>query len=98
MMSNEEWDRKAEFLLNQQAKFDADMEEMKAREKAAEKRLDRLEEWLSSQATIMFENAKITDSQIRELNATQKVTERLLQKLITRFDRHLTEGQPGLEN
>jgi hypothetical protein len=98
MMSNEEWDRKAEFLLNQQAKFDADMEEMKAREKAAEKRLDRLEEWLSSQATIMFENAKITDSQIRELKATQKVTERLLQKLITRFDRHLTEGQPGLEN
>ena len=97
-MSNEEWDRKAEFLLNQQAKFDADMEEMKAREKAAEKRLDRLEEWLSSQATIMFENAKITDSQIRELNATQKVTEQLLQKLITRFDRHLTEGQPGLEN
>jgi hypothetical protein len=98
MMSNEEWDRKAEFLLNQQAKFDADMEEMKAREKAAEKRLDRLEEWLSSQATIMFENAKITDSQIRELKATQKVTEQLLQKLITRFDRHLTEGQPGLEN
>jgi len=97
-MSNEEWDRKAEFLLNQQAKFDADMEEMKAREKAAEKRLDRLEEWLSSQATIMFENAKITDSQIRELKATQKVTEQLLQKLITRFDRHLTEGQPGLEN
>jgi len=98
MMSNEEWDRKAEFLLNQQAKFDADMEEMKAREKAAEKRLDRLEEWLSSQATIMFETAKITDSQIRELKATQKVTEQLLQKLITRFDRHLTEGQPGLEN
>jgi hypothetical protein len=98
MMSNEEWDRKAEFLLNQQAKFDADMEEMKAREKAAEKRLDRLEEWLSSQATIMFENAKITDSQIRELKATQKVTEQMLQKLITRFDRHLTEGQPGLEN
>ena len=98
MMSNEEWDRKAEFLLNQQAKFDADMQEMKAREKAAEKRLDRLEEWLSSQATIMFENAKITDSQIRELKATQKVTEQMLQKLITRFDRHLTEGQPGLEN
>jgi hypothetical protein len=98
MMSTEEWDRKAEFLLNQQAKFDADMEEMKAREKAAEKRLDRLEEWLSSQATIMFENAKITDSQIRELKATQEVTEQMLQKLITRFDRHLTEGQPGLEN
>ena len=28
-MTNEEWDRKAEFLLNQQAKFEADMQELK---------------------------------------------------------------------
>jgi len=29
-MTNEEWDRKAEFLLNQQAKFDAGMQELHA--------------------------------------------------------------------
>src|SRR5262245_15734145 len=29
-MTNEEWDRKVEFLLNQQAKFDADMQELHA--------------------------------------------------------------------
>jgi hypothetical protein len=27
-MTNEEWDRKVEFLLNQQAKFDAEMQEL----------------------------------------------------------------------
>ncbi len=29
-MTNEEWNRKAEFLLNQQAKFDASMQELHA--------------------------------------------------------------------
>ena len=46
MMSNEEWERKMDFLLNQQARFDAD---------------------------------------------------EALRKLITRFDRHLSEDHPGLE-
>ena len=96
-MSNEEWDRKAEFLLNQQAKFDADMAEMKAREKEAAKRLDRLEEWLSSQTTAMFEGCKITDAQIREVKELQKITEQMFHKLLTRFDQHLIEGHPGLE-
>jgi predicted transcriptional regulator len=33
MMSNEEFDRKAEFLLNQQARFDAGMQELKEGQK-----------------------------------------------------------------
>ena len=97
MRSNEEWDRKVEFLLNQQAKFDADMAEMKAFQRETDKKLDRLEDFLSSQATIMFESFKVTDAQIREVKELQKVTEQMLQKLLTRFDRHLTEGHPGLE-
>jgi len=36
-MTNEEWDRKAEFLLNQQAKFDADLQELKQEIKEAQK-------------------------------------------------------------
>lgn len=90
MMSNEEWDRKAEFLLNQQAKFDADMARLEAAQAESAKRLDRLEEFLSSQATIMFEGLKV-------LRETQKLTEEALRRLILRFDRHLTEGHPGVE-
>jgi len=36
-MTNEEWNRKTEFLLNQQAKFDAEMQELKQELKEAQK-------------------------------------------------------------
>ena len=36
-MTNEEWDRKVEFLLNQQARFDADMQGVKQELKEAQK-------------------------------------------------------------
>lgn len=97
MMSNEEWDRKVEFLLNQQAKFDADMAEMKAHSKETDKKIDRLFDFLSSQSTIMFEAFRLTDMEIDKVKELQKLTEEALQRLITRFDRHLSEGHPGFE-
>ena len=43
-MTNEEWDRKAEFLLNQQAKFDADMQELKEAQKISEQKIAKVGE------------------------------------------------------
>ena len=43
-MTNEEWDRKAEFLLNQQAKFDADMQELKEAQKISEQKIGKVSE------------------------------------------------------
>ena len=40
-MTNEEWDRKTEFLLNRQAQFDADMQELKREIKEAQKINDK---------------------------------------------------------
>lgn len=52
-MTNEEWNRKVEFLLNQQAKFDAGMQELKVAQEISERKLakaaetaDRAEEGL----------------------------------------------------
>jgi hypothetical protein len=87
-----------EFLLNQQARFDAEMYELKAAQAASEKRLDRISEMLSSYATMLLETFKITDARFRELAESQKLTNEVLQKLLTRFDRHLSEGHLGLEN
>jgi|SRR5918996_4104917 hypothetical protein len=102
MMSNEEWERKMEFLLNQQARFDAELHELKETQKAAqaltEKSLARAAEILASQSTIMFEAFSITNAEIKELKESQKLTNEALQKLLNRFDRHLSEGHPGLEN
>ena len=40
-MTNEEWNRKTEFLLNQQAKFDAEMQVLKQELKEAQKITDQ---------------------------------------------------------
>ena len=43
-MTNEEWDRKAEFLLNQQAKFDAGMQELKEAQAISEQKIAKFSE------------------------------------------------------
>ena len=53
-MTNEEWNRKAEFLLNQQAKFDADMQvlkqELKESQKISERKIGEVAEVASHAA------------------------------------------------
>jgi hypothetical protein len=104
MMSNEEWERKMEFLLNQQAQFDADMIELKAIQARTEKTLDRASENISHLAGFIHEGFSLSvnlinenSAQINELRESQKLTDEALRKLITRFDRHLSEDHPGLE-
>jgi hypothetical protein len=46
MMSNEEFDRRMEFFLNQQAQFDADIQQMKDLQQRTGERLDRTAEKL----------------------------------------------------
>jgi predicted transcriptional regulator len=105
MMSNEEWERKMDFLLNQQARFDAEMYELKEAQKKTDQRFAQTEEQISHLAGFMSEGFdlvmtlfKKTDAEIKELTESQKLTDEALRKLITRFDRHLSEDHPGLEH
>ena len=98
MMSNEEWERRMDFLLNQQAQFDADMIELKAAQVQTEKTLDRAAQNISHLAGFIHEGFGLTMNMIQELKESQKLTNEALQKLLTRFDRHLSEGHPELEN
>ena len=41
-MTNEEWDRKVEFLLNRQAKFDAGMHELKEAQAISEQKIAKV--------------------------------------------------------
>jgi|ERR1043165_4680792 DNA anti-recombination protein RmuC len=43
-MTNEEWDRKVEFLLNQQARFDAGMQELKEAQAISEQKIAKVTE------------------------------------------------------
>lgn len=92
MMSNEEWERKMEFLLNQQAQFDTDMRLLEEAQAATGRKLDRTAEMLSSYATILFENFKITDARILTLTESQKLTDIRIQEL-TGNVQELTESQ-----
>lgn len=105
MMSNEEWDRKVEFLLNQQAQFDVDMRRLEAAQEETGKKLDRAAENISHLAGFIHEGFglvmnmfKETDAEIRELKESQKLTDEKLRKFITKVDRLTGEGQNGSLN
>jgi len=90
-MTNEEWDRKVEFLLNRQAQFDVDMEELKEAHKKTEKVIAQTAEMISSCASVMFEGFKITDAKIREVAEE-------IRNLNAKVDRHIDEGHPSAES
>jgi hypothetical protein len=116
MMSNEEWDRKIEFLLSQQAQFDIDMQRLEAAQARTEETVERAAKNISHLAGFIHDGFglvmnsfketdvkirelhELTESKIQELTESQKLTDEALRKLLSRFDRHLSEGHPGLEN
>ena len=75
MMSNEEWDRKVEFLLNQQAQFDVDMRRLEAAQEETGKKLDRAAENISHLAGFIHEGFGLTMNMFKETNAQIKETD-----------------------
>jgi hypothetical protein len=67
-MTNEEWDRKAEFLLNQQAKFDAGMQELKEAQAITERKIAKVSE-AAERAVEVAEHALEGVSQLADLTA-----------------------------
>ena len=105
MMSNEEWERKMDFLLNQQARFDAEMYELKAAQARTEETVERAAKNISHLAGFMNEGFglimnlfKETNIEIKALKESHKLTEELLQKFIAKVDRITGEDQNGLHN
>jgi hypothetical protein len=114
-MTNEEFDRRferhVEFSLQQQAKFDAGMEELRAAQAKTERTLDRVEENIGHLAAFIHEGFgltmnlfkdtdekfKETDAKIQALAEEHKLTQEELRKLMGRVNRHLGEDH-GLGN
>ena len=104
MMSNEEWDRKIEFLLNQQAQFDIEMRRLEAAQARTEESVDRAAKNISHLAGFIHEGFgltmnlfKDTDLKIQELRESQKLTDEELRKFIAKVDRLTGEGRNGLQ-
>jgi hypothetical protein len=95
MMNNEEFERRMSFIVEQQAQFAADIQQMRELQAQTENVVGRL-----AHATLegfRDVNAKIdslVDSQIR-LTEAQTLTDGNLRNLIAVVDRYFSEGRNG---
>ena len=95
MMNNEEFERKMSFIVEQQAQFAADIQQMRELQAQTENVVGRL-----AHATLegfRDVNAKIdslVDSQIK-LTEAQTLTDGNLRNLIAVVDRYFSEGRNG---
>ena len=95
MMNNEEFEKRKEFILEQQAQFSADIQQLRKAQSQTDSVVARL-------ANVTLEgfndvNAKINalvDSQIN-LAEAQSRTDENLRNLIAVVDRHFSEGRNG---
>lgn len=81
-----------EFLLNRQAKFDADMQRMEEAQAKLEKDIDRTAEMVSSLTTLTFEGFKITDTRLQALSESHKELAEA-QKALANAQKALAESQ-----
>ena len=97
-MTNEEFERHVEWSIQQQARFDADMEKLKAAQAQTERSLDLAAKNISHLAGFIHEGFGLTMNLIKETDTKiRALIEEELRKLTARVDRHLSEDH-GLEN
>jgi beta-xylosidase len=93
MMNNEEFDRKMEFLVNQQAQFDADMQELREAQKITEQSLNRAvesigknlaqtQETLAELTTLTTEGFKWTTQRFNAIAEDSKHTDAKIDALV----------------
>jgi hypothetical protein len=94
-MNNEEFEKRMEFILDQQAQFTADIQQLREVQAQTESIVARLAN--GTLAGFNDVNAKINvlvDSQIN-LTEAQSRTDENLRNLIAVVDRYFTEGRSG---
>ena len=92
-MSEEEIQRKIEFIIDQQAQFASDIHELRSIQAKAEERMDRFEKVVVN----LYEDTQnkldgLIDAQMRQSEA-QSRTEESLRNLIAVVDRYFSDGR-----
>src|SRR5215216_1588274 len=85
MMSNEEFDRRMEFFLRNQAQFDADMIELKAAQARTERTLDRAAEKISHLAGFIHEGFGLVMNLFKDTDEKFKDTDEKFKDTDTKF-------------
>jgi hypothetical protein len=86
MMSNEEFDRKMEFIINQQAQFDANIQQLQESHKATDRKIDRFVEVFSGISIKLAEGltslTHLTQEGFKQVFESQKNTDVKLAALV----------------
>ena len=101
-MTNEEFEKKAEFIIEHQEQFASDIQQLRAVQAQLQATQAQTEQVVARLASVTLEgfkdvNAKIdalVGSQIR-LTEAQALTDGNLRNLIAVVDRHFSEGRKG---
>jgi ElaB/YqjD/DUF883 family membrane-anchored ribosome-binding protein len=101
-MTNEEFEKQMEFIVEQQAQFTSDIQQLREAQAQLQATQAQTEQLVGRLASVTLEgfkdvNAKIdalVDSQVR-LTESQSRTDENLKNLIAVVDRYLSEGRNG---
>ncbi len=88
-MTEEELNRKMEFIVEQQVQFTVDIQKIQEAHAQGEKRISRLEGAfvsLYNTVTKIAENQQKTDEQLKELAASNKATHEMLNEMGERLN------------
>ncbi len=95
MMNNEEFERKMSFIVEQQAQFAVDLQQMRELQAQTENVVGRLAHaTLEGFRDVNSKIDSLVDSQIR-LTEAQTLTDENLRNLIAVVDRYFSEGRNG---
>ncbi len=101
-MSNEEFERKLDFIVNQQAQFASNLGELRdivtqlaratlSRFEATDKRLNDVDERMSALVDAQIR----TEGNVKQTEENVKKTDEALRNLIAVVDRYFSEGRNG---
>ncbi len=94
-MSNDDFDRKMSFIVEQQAQFTSDIQQLREVQAKTENVVARLANFtLEGFQDVNLKINALVDSQIA-LSAAQSRTEENLRNLVAVIDRYFSEGRPG---
>ena len=88
MMDNEEFEKRMEFILEQQAQFSADIQQLREAQAQTDSVVARL-------ANVTFEGFNDVNAKINALVDSQIRTDENLRNLIAVVDRYFSEGRNG---
>lgn len=90
-MSNEEFERKMEFIVNQQAQFAVDIQQLRKAQTRTEQTVQETQQLISRLAAATLEGFKDVNAKIDALVDSQMRTEESIRNLTAVVDRYFRE-------